>query len=290
MTIKNAVLIAGPTASGKSALALKYAKERDGIIVNTDSMQVYDVLEKLTARPSVDELEESPHVLYGHVHPADSYSVAAWLADAERAAGQSEGRCLIFTGGTGLYFKALLGGISDIPAVPSEVRERWRYRLSEDGATRLHRHLWTLDPAAAESIKPNDGQRIVRALEVQEATGKPLTYWQGQPGRVLVDADSAGKIVLLPDREFLAERIDTRFDAMVDGGATGEVQRLLDLKLDPKMPAMKAIGVPELAAYLAGDWSIEQAKEAAKTATRRYAKRQMTWFRNQLDGSWKTQS
>ncbi len=288
MTVaKNSILIAGPTASGKSALALELAEETGAMIVNADSMQVYDLLRVITARPGNDEMRRVPHRLYGHVHPASSYSVAAWLADVEKlVASNAGGRRMIFTGGTGLYFRALAGGISDMPDIPDSVRERWRYRLAEEGSNKLHRLLWRVDPVSAETLNPADGQRIVRALEVCEASGKPLSYWQELPGRPLIDNLSARKILIMPDRDKLALRIDLRFDTMIGAGALQEVEQLLALKLDPTLPALKAIGVRELGSYLKGEIAMEEALEMAKAATRQYAKRQRTWFRNQLDPSW----
>lgn len=288
MSIQRAILLAGPTASGKSAMALDLARENDGVIVNADAMQVYGVLDLLTARPGSAALAAAPHELYGHVHPSRAYSVAAWLSDVRRlaAAGAFEKRTAIFTGGTGLYFSALTQGLSDIPAVPPAVRESWRARLAEEGASTLHRLLAERDPEAAARLRPGDGQRIVRALEVLDATGRPLSHWRQSRGAPLVDPDRARMLVLDPDRARLSERISARFEQMVEAGALDEVGRLLDLGLDPSLPAMKAIGVRELAAVLAGALSLDEAKQRAKAATRQYAKRQMTWFRNQLGAGW----
>nr|WP_110748841.1 tRNA (adenosine(37)-N6)-dimethylallyltransferase MiaA [Phyllobacterium leguminum] len=289
VTIKNAILIAGPTASGKSALALRLAKERDGFIVNTDSMQVYGVLDQLTARPQAGDLAMAPHYLYGHVPPSQLYSTGRWLADVEAVLERPElrGRAPVFVGGTGLYFRALTGGLSDMPEVPDIVREHWRARLAAEGAPALHRVLGRMDTIAAGILRPTDGQRIVRALEVIETSGRSIYDWQKEKGRALVDADAARKIVILPDRAWLAARISQRFDMMMQGGAVDEVKALLALELSTQLPAMKAIGVREIGAALAGEITFDEAAELAKIATRQYAKRQMTWFRNQLDSNWR---
>nr|WP_199194696.1 tRNA (adenosine(37)-N6)-dimethylallyltransferase MiaA [Phyllobacterium phragmitis] len=288
VTIKNAILIAGPTASGKSALALRLAKERDGFIVNTDSMQVYGVLDLLTARPQADDLLAAPHYLYGHVPPSQLYSTGRWLGDVEALLNRPElrGRVPVFVGGTGLYFRALTGGLSDMPDVPDEVRERWRGRLAAEGAPALHRVLSGMDAVAATILRPTDGQRIVRALEVMEASGRSIYDWQKEKGRALVDAEAVRRVVILPDRALLAQRISRRFDMMMHSGAVDEVKALLALGLSEALPAMKAIGVREIGAALAGEITFEEAAERAKIATRQYAKRQMTWFRNQLDSGW----
>lgn len=287
---KDAVLIAGPTASGKSALALHMAKKTGGFIVNADSMQVYDVLNLLSARPQADELREADHYLYGHVAPSVSYSTGKWFADVEALLARADlkTRTPIFVGGTGLYFRALLGGLSQMPEVPVDVREYWRNRMSEEGAQALHEILIERDPEIAATLRPTDSQRIVRALEVIEGTGKSLMHWQQLAGTALVDGASANKIVLLPDRTWLSERIARRFNLMWDHGAPEEVRALVALQPDPSLPAMKAIGVREISAFLAGEMTREEAIELSVIATRQYAKRQSTWFRNQLDESWNT--
>jgi tRNA dimethylallyltransferase len=286
---KGAILIAGPTASGKSALALHMAKKTGGFIVNTDSLQVYDVLDLLSARPQSDELREAEHFLYGHVAPSVSYSTGKWFADVEALLSRADlrTRTPIFVGGTGLYFRALLGGLSQMPEVPADVREHWRKTMCEEGAEALHTHLTELDPEIAATLRPTDSQRIVRALEVFEGTGKSLLHWQKNTGTALVDDASATKIVLLPERKWLGERIAQRFNLMWDHGALDEVRALNVLHLDPALPAMKAIGVREISAFFAGEMTREDAIERSIIATRQYAKRQSTWFRNQLDESWK---
>ena len=287
--VKNAILIAGPTASGKSALALDLAERGGGVIVNTDSMQGYSVLDVLTARPTAAETARVPHFLYGHVHPSTAYSTGAWLRDVTKLIenGSLSGRPVVFVGGTGLYFRALAEGISDMPDIPPAVRERWRYELKEQGAERLHRLLMHEDSAMAMQLRPTDGQRIVRALEVLDASGRSILEWQAARGRPLIDRDSARFLVIEPDREQLVRRIEARFDQMLDKGALDEVRQLTALGLDPDLPAMKAIGVRELQAAMAGQSGFPEAIERAKIATRQYAKRQSTWFRHQLGAEWR---
>lgn len=286
--VKNAILIAGPTASGKSALALDLAERQGGVIVNTDSMQGYSLLDVLTARPSADEMARVPHFLYGHVHPSTAYSTGAWLRDVTRliSEGILSGRPVVFVGGTGLYFRALAEGISEMPDIPPSVRERWRYELKEQGVERLHRILMREDSAVAMQLRPTDSQRIVRALEVLDASGRSILDWQAARGQPLIDRGSARFLVIEPDRGELVARIEARFDQMLDKGALDEVRQLMALDLAPDLPAMKAIGVRELQAALAGQMSFPEAIERAKVATRQYAKRQATWFRHQLGPEW----
>lgn len=287
--VRNAILIAGPTASGKSKLALDLADRLGGAIVNTDSMQVYGVLDVLTARPDADDLKRAPHHLYGHVPPTCAYSTGAWLRDVTQLidGGGLEKLRPIFVGGTGLYFRALTGGMSEMPDIPAEIRDRWRGALRDEGAEALHRQLGGRDPGAAARLRPADGQRIVRALEVLEASGRSILEWQGRRGQPLVERSSAQCMVIEPDREALGARIDMRFDAMLERGALDEVRELLGLEPDPSLPAMKAIGVRELQSALAGETGFPEAIERAKIATRQYARRQSTWFRNQLGPEWK---
>ena len=284
----DAILITGPTASGKSALAVELARAHGGVVVNADSMQVYDTLRVLTARPSEADMEGIPHHLYGHVPAAQAYSTGVWLREAallvERL--REEGRMPVFVGGTGLYFKALTGGLSDMPGIPPEIRSRLRERLLAEGAEALHRELADRDGAVAETLNPQDGQRTVRALEVIEATGQSIAAFQGRTGPVVIDPDRARKIVVLPDRALLHERINSRFEKMLAMGAADEVRALLALELPPEMPVMKAIGVSQIAAMLKGEMTREDVLETGAAATRQYAKRQMTWFRNQMDESW----
>lgn len=286
--VKNAILIAGPTASGKSALAIQAARSTGGFIVNTDSMQVYDVLDILTARPGRHDLQLAEHHLYGHVLPSTSYSTGKWFEDVAALLGKPEmkGRIPIFVGGTGLYFRALVGGLSQMPEVSEEVRDYWRARSLAEGAEALHGELSKRDPDMAATLRPTDTQRIVRALEVIEGTGQSLLKWQEARGAALVDEETARKIVLMPDRAWLGERIARRFALMWEEGALDEVRALLALNLDRALPAMKAIGVREIEAFFKGEMSREEAIERSVIATRQYAKRQSTWLRNQLDASW----
>ncbi len=288
LSVENAILITGPTASGKSALAVELAKRHGGAVVNADSMQVYDTLRVLTARPSEEEMQGVPHHLYGHVPAGASYSTGAWLRDvsvllpALKAAGQLP----VFVGGTGLYFKALTGGLSDMPDIPAALREELRTRLLEEGADQLYAELETVDPAMAANLNRQDGQRIVRALEVIKATGRSIADFQGRSGPVVIDADAARKIIVLPDRAVLHARINGRFEKMLQQGAEDEVRALLALGLPADALVMKAIGVSQIAAMLQGEMTRDEVLEKGAAATRQYAKRQMTWFRNQMDESW----
>lgn len=286
--MKNAILIAGPTASGKSALALRLARETGGTVVNADSMQVYGVLRVLTARPDDAQLAAAPHRLYGHVDPREAYSTGRWMRDVEALirSGELGGKPAIFVGGTGLYFRALLEGLSAMPEVPAIVRQRWRDTLAKEGPNALHRLLVERDPVAAGAIRPSDGQRIVRAMEVLEASGKPISQWQARSGTPLVEQSSAQLMVIEPDRTILKARIDQRFDAMIEEGALEEVRAIAALGLDDVLPVMKAIGVRELLAAERGETGFDEAIYRAKIATRQYAKRQSTWFRNQLGLEW----
>ncbi|MBB4103399.1 tRNA (adenosine(37)-N6)-dimethylallyltransferase MiaA [Allorhizobium borbori] len=284
----DAVLITGPTASGKSALALDLACRYNGTVINADSMQVYDTLRVLTARPPVEEEAAAPHRLYGHVSASRSYSTGEWLRDVETLlrALKAEGRLPVFVGGTGLYFRALTGGLSDMPEIDQDIRCRVRLRLKEEGPEALHAELGARDAETAAVLQPADGQRIVRALEVLEATGRSIRTFQGKAGPMLVDPARAAKFVVLPEREVLHERINRRFGLMLDQGAQDEVQALLALKLADDLPVMKAIGVRDIAALIDGTMSRAEVEERGAAATRQYAKRQMTWFRNQMDESW----
>jgi tRNA dimethylallyltransferase len=285
---RRAVLISGPTASGKSAAALALAEEaerrgRRAWIVNADSMQVYDALRILTARPSPEDEARAPHRLYGHVPAATRYSTGAWLRDVGQLLAEADaaGALPIVVGGTGLYFRALTQGIAAVPDIPSEVREHWANRLEREGTPALHAILAERDPSA-RAIRPSDPQRILRALEVLDATGRPLSEWHAAEADALIPRGAALKVVLQPERPELYRRIEARFDDMLAEGAVDEVRALRALRLDPKLPAMKATGVRELAGYLRGEVSLEEAADAAKAETRRYAKRQTTWFRHQM--------
>jgi tRNA dimethylallyltransferase len=279
-----AVLIAGPTASGKSALALTLVQVLGGIIVNTDSMQVYRDLKIITARPSPEEEARASHLLYGHVDAAENYSVGRFLADASTALKEAERQRLtpIFVGGTGLYFKALTRGLAAVPAIAPEIRAMVRERLATEGPAALHAELAQRDPATAERLKPADRARIARALEVLEATGRSLTAWHSDGLPALLDPAHTVRMFLAPERAELNRRIDARFESMLAAGALEEVRALAARDLDPLLPAMKAHGVPWLRGYLAGEITLAAAADKAKQDTRHYAKRQFTWFRHQL--------
>ncbi len=281
------VLIAGPTASGKSALALALAGELGGKVINADSMQVYRDLRIITARPTAEEEARVPHLLYGHVDAAENYSVGRWLADAGPAIAEARaaGRVPFLVGGTGLYFKALTTGLSSVPAVPEEIRARVRARMDAEGVAALHAELTRRDPST--DLNPADRTRVARALEVLEGTGRPLADWHREGLPPLVDASSAVKIFLAPERDALRRRIDARFDAMIAAGALDEVRALMRRDLDPLLPAMKAHGVPWLMRHLRGDATLAEAIMGGKNDTRRYIKRQFTWMRHQLaDWTW----
>lgn len=283
-----AVLIAGPTASGKSALGIKLAQALDGVVINADSMQVYRDLRVLTARPTVQEEAEAPHRLYGHVDAAINFSVGRYMADAIDVLRAMQGQKLpIFVGGTGLYFKALTEGLSDMPAVPDEVRDEVRRESEGLETPELHRILSERDPLTAATLRPSDRLRLQRALEVFAATGQPLVSFHGarQPGPL--SRVPTVKLFLAPERDELRQRIDRRFLAMMDHGALGEVRALGERNLDPMLPAMRAHGVPGLLAHLRGEISLDEAIVRGQGDTRRYAKRQFTWFRHQLpDWQW----
>jgi tRNA dimethylallyltransferase len=279
-----AVLIAGPTASGKSALALALADATGGMIINADSMQVYRDLRVLTARPTPEEEAVAPHRLYGHVDAAVNFSAGAWVADAAKVLteARAQNRVPIFTGGSGLYFKALTRGLSAVPPIPPDVREDVRARLARDGVEALHARLKQCDPASAERLKPRDKIRIARALEVVEATGRSLTDWHRDGLPPLLPPGQFTAVFVEPDRDQLYARIDARFGAMLQAGALDEVAALAARRLDPLLPAMKAHGVPALIRHLRGEITLEDATMIGRADTRHYAKRQFTWFRHQL--------
>ncbi|MDB5569670.1 MAG: tRNA ((37)-N6)-dimethylallyltransferase MiaA [Hyphomicrobiales bacterium] len=284
--LTDAILIAGPTASGKSALAIDLARSIGGEVVNADSMQVYRDLRVITARPSPGEEALAPHALFGHVDAGVNYSVGRWLEDAGAAIADvhGRGRTPILVGGTGMYFKALTQGLSEIPAVPDEVRAAVRAAAEGVDPAELHARLAARDPQTAARLRPSDPQRIVRALEIFEATGRPLASFQGQRAAPLLPAGAWRGVFVAPDRAALNARIDARFEAMLAGGALEEVRALMERGLDPGLPAMRAHGVPGLIAWMRGEVSREEAVARGQRDTRAYAKRQFTFARHQLPG------
>lgn len=286
-----AVLIAGPTASGKSALALELAERHGGVVINTDSMQVYRDLRVITARPTLEEEVRAPHRLYGDVDAAENYSVGQWCRDAGQvlAEARDAGKLPIFVGGTGLYFKALTTGLAAVPSIPAEIRNAIRDRLQSEGVAPLYAELLERDSVVALRLMPNDRSRITRALEVVTATGRSLADWHREGMPPLIDPVQAVKLFVTCERSELVRRIATRFDSMLEAGALEEVRALDARALNPTLPAMKAHGVPWLRRHLHGEISLEEAAEGGKMDTRRYAKRQVTWFRNQMpDWKWLT--
>ncbi len=279
------VILGGPTASGKSALASAIARAFDGTVINADSMQVYNELPILTAQPSAEARQAAPHRLYGVLSARVRCSAALWrdMARAEIADAGASGRLAIVVGGSGLYLRALLDGLAPVPEIPGEVRAAAERHLERVGAAGLHAALAKRDPAMAARLRPGDTQRLRRAWEVLEATGRSLAAWRAVPGAGLsAEGIVATRLVLLPPREQLYAACDARFVAMLGAGALAEARRLDALGLDAGLPAMKALGLRELLAHLRGETALEEAVAAAQQATRNYAKRQTTWFRHQM--------
>jgi tRNA dimethylallyltransferase len=284
-----AILIAGPTASGKSALALVLAQKLGGVIVNADSMQVYRDLRVITARPTPAEEALTPHVLYGHVDAAERYSAGAWCVDAGAAlaAAACTARPAIVVGGTGLYFETLTKGLAAVPPIAEEIRAAVRARLEAQGTAALHADLARADPVMAQRLMPGDRSRVARALEVVLATGRSLSDWHREGMPPAVDAARAIRVFLEPDRVELQRRIETRFAAMLAAGALDEVRALSARGLDPALPSMKAHGVPWLIRHLKGEITLADAALGGVRDTWRYTKRQATWFLNRMPGwSW----
>ncbi|MGV2981585.1 tRNA (adenosine(37)-N6)-dimethylallyltransferase MiaA [Camelimonas sp. ID_303_24] len=282
----DAVLIAGPTASGKSALAIDMARRLNGVVINADSMQIYRDLHTLTARPSAADEQAAPHRLYGVIDGAENFSVARWLAAAGQELQRARDLALtpIFVGGTGLYFRALLEGLSDIPPTPPALRAALRAEAETLAGDALHARLAARDPLMAGRLRPGDRQRILRALEVVEATGRSLATFQEQRVPGPLAGARTQRLFLAPERATLYGRIDARFDQMMQLGAVEEVERLAARGLDPALPVMRAHGVPGLTAWLRGAATREDAVTRGKADTRHYAKRQFTWFRHQMAG------
>mgnify|MGYP001806051308 CR=1 FL=1 len=277
------IVVAGPTASGKSALALDVACEFGGCVINADSMQIYSELHVLTARPSAQDMAQAPHRLYGILSAHDVCSADRWarLAAAEIADCRAHGLIPVVTGGTGLYLRALIDGLSPMPAIPDDVRLRTRALLAEVGNERFHTLLAERDPAIASHLNVGDSQRLARAFEVFEASGQSILYWQARPANRVVEGRFL-TIVIEPPRPLLYEGIERRFDVMMSCGALAEVRGLLATRPPADAPLMKALGVPELAAHLRGDISLDEAITKAKQMTRNFAKRQCTWFKGQI--------
>lgn len=284
MTPVSAILIAGPTASGKSALAISLAARLGGVVVNADSMQVYRDLAILTARPEPRDMALAPHLLFGDVDGAVNYSVGCYLEDAGSALMRlrEQDALPVFVGGTGLYFKALTQGLSDIPKVPEEVRAVVRARAQGLPPAALHAELAACDPLTAQRLRPSDPQRILRALEVFAATGQSLASFQKLKQTPLLDAEQCLAVFLAPERDVLHAAIDHRFDLMMSRGALAEVEALRRRQLDPALPVMRAHGVPHLLAHLDGRLPLAEAVRLGKSDTRQYAKRQFTFVRHQL--------
>ena len=281
---KPILIVAGPTASGKSGLALAAADKYNGVIINCDAMQVYRELRLITARPSSEDEAKVSHKLYGVIPAAEACSAGIWreLAVAEIKTCWRADRLPIVTGGTGLYIRALMEGLTDIPEIPREIREEVTERRDQIGPEAFRKELAKFDPVSAERLNPTDSQRMIRAYEVYLGTERSLTDWhQDAPATPPLEANYQS-IVFEPPRDELYAKCEARFDWMIDKDVLDEVRALMELNLEPSLPAMKALGVPELIAHLRDEMTLEDAVSAAKQATRRYAKRQMTWFRGQI--------
>jgi tRNA dimethylallyltransferase len=281
---KPVIVIGGPTASGKSALALDVAGEFGGEIVNADSMQIYRDLHVLTARPGPDDVERTPHHLYGVLGTDERCSAGQWRA---RALGAIEdihrrGALPVVVGGTGLYLRALMTGLHRMPSVPAAIRDELNDRLQAQGAGALHAELMVCDPETATGLNEADGQRIVRALEIFNHTGRGLKSWQSGETEAAPEDLRFLKIVMLPPRDMLYERVNSRFAGMIENGGIDEVRQLLSGAPDPDFPLLKAVGVPPIRMYLEGEIGRERLLDLGQRDTRRYAKRQMTWFRRQI--------
>jgi tRNA dimethylallyltransferase len=282
--LRRALLIAGPTASGKSAAALALAERFGATIVNADSMQVYRDLRILTARPTPDEERRAPHRLFGAIDGAVNFSAGRWVLAASEAVADIGEQPMIFVGGTGLYFRALTEGLSNIPPVPETVRAAVRAQAEGRATPELHDDLAARDPETAARLNPNDRQRILRALEVLDATGRPLASFLGARAEPVLGPGEWTGLYLAPDRAELGRRIEARFDAMLARGALDEVATLMQRRLDPALPVMRAHGVPHLIGHLESRLSLDEAASRSKLDTRHYAKRQFTWARHQLSG------
>lgn len=278
------ILIVGPTACGKSSLALALSRLLPITVINADASQVYRDLNVVSARPTSEDLHRAPHRLFGHVDGALAYSAAAWATDARAAIARSHAswRIPVLVGGTGLYVRTLLEGIAPVPEIDPAIRTSVRALAVGEAYAALLQE----DPGAAQRLSANDTTRVARALEVVRSTGKPLSQWQEMRAGGIRDTVRLSPLVLLPPRDWLFQRCDARFEAMLASGGKDEVAALLGRGLDPNLPVMRAIGVREIAALLANPEHAERSIEDAKIATRQYAKRQYTWFRNQAPADW----
>ncbi len=278
------IVIGGPTASGKSKLALDMAEERNGVVINADSMQVYEEIPILTAQPSTAEQGHIPHLLYGFLPAREKCTVARWLKAAKPAIDDclKEARTPIIVGGTGMYLKSLIEGMAAVPEIAENIRVQARQLLEKMGSEQFHGMLKERDPDTAIKLHPSDKQRLLRAWEVIEQTQRPLHEWQAKSHIRLYPEEQFRCYVTETDREMLYQRCDARLLEMVEDGALEEVRALMHQELDPTLPAMKALGVPELMSHLKGEASLEEAISMAQQSTRNFAKRQLTWFRNQF--------
>ena len=281
---QNVLIVAGPTASGKSALALDMADAFDGVVINADSMQVYKELRVLSARPDNDEIARAPHRLYGVLSGAEACSAGKWreMAMAEIADCHAKGKLPIITGGTGMYLNALTAGIAPIPDVPTRIRESVMAELAEIGHAAFFEKFKRNDPETAAKLDGNNTQRMIRAAEVFAHTGRGLASWHTEPVITPPENMVFKKLCYMPPRDILYDRCNRRFDLMIEKGAIDEVRDLMALNLPETAPVMKAVGVRELSAYLLGTTDLETARELSQRETRRYAKRQLTWFRHQM--------
>lgn len=284
MSSLSPILIAGPTASGKSALALEAAEKIGGVVINADSQQIYSGWRVLSARPTAEEEARVPHDLYGHVDMAADYSTGHWLRDAEQVIAECARNGLrpIIVGGTGLYFKALTEGLAPIPHVPAEIRAEGEVQLEKLGRAEFARAFAKIDPETAGQIDMENPRRVLRAWEVLETSGIGLAAWQARTPPPLVRLEDCQTFALSPERDWLYARCEARFDAMIADGVLEEVRAAMALELSPAAPSLKALGAPELMAHLRGEMPLDDAIAKAKQETRRYAKRQMTWIRNQM--------
>ncbi len=275
------IVIAGPTASGKTSLAIKLAKEIDGEIINADSLQVYKENPILSAQPSIQERGEIPHHLFGYVNGDQEYNVARWINDAVREI-KALNKTVILVGGTGFYIKHLIFGLSHVPDIDAEVRNQARELFDKVGAIEFHKLLGKIDPESAAKLEPNNGNRTIRAYEIMLSTGKTISYWQ-QQNVSYFPIESFKLVVLQPDREKLYKNCNQRFLDMLDNGALDEVKYLLKQNYNSSTGIMKSHGVPELSNYLLGEWSLDEAIEKSQKVVRNYAKRQTTWFKHQFN-------